>query len=80
MYHQINVIVIRVVVVVMKSEKEVVDMIIEIEALFDPENEYSYLDEGQQAELQALYSVLDRDLTKKENSKVEKLRKVYLGE
>ena len=63
----------------MIAESEVVEMILAVEAIWDPEDEYSYLDEGQQAELAALYCVLDRDLTTEENERLSELRKELLA-
>jgi len=47
---------------IVKTEKEIIKRIIEIESQYDPEDDFSYLDEGQQAELSALYWVLDKEL------------------
>lgn len=56
----------------MKSEKEIVEMIIELEKeLFDEE---CYLDEGQQSRLFTLYEILDRDLNEEENNILEEKR------
>ena len=45
----------------MRSEEEIKEMIASIESNDDPEDEYSYLDEGEQAMLMALYWVLGED-------------------
>lgn len=45
----------------MKSQTEIEEAIKEIEDKMDPEDECSYLDEGDQAYLQALYWVLDEN-------------------
>jgi len=45
----------------MRSEAEIKKMIAGIEERDDPEDEYSYLDEGEQATLMALYWVLGED-------------------
>lgn len=63
----------------MKSEHEVVSAIIEILVKYDPEDEYSYPDEGEQAELRALEWVLDRDFTAAEVAKLAKRRQEALG-
>jgi len=42
----------------MRSEKEITAMIESIEERDDPDDEYSYLDEGEWAMLMALYWVL----------------------
>lgn len=57
-----------------KLEQDIVDRIMEIEARHDPDGD-SYLDEGQQAELYALYGLLDRDLNEYELEEVEQIRK-----
>ncbi len=59
----------------MKSEKEIVERTQEMESLYDPTNDYSYLDEGQQTELSTLLWVLDRELSNKEKKKIERMRK-----
>ena len=45
----------------MRSEEEIKQMIENIENQCDPDDEYCYLDEGEQAILQALYWVLGED-------------------
>ena len=58
----------------MKTTAEVVARIVEIESLYDPDDEYTYLDEWQQASLEILYWVLDRDLTTEERDEIDRAR------
>lgn len=63
----------------MINESEVVQRIIEIEALVDLDDEFSYHDEGQQAELMVLYWVLDRELNDQETDRLNQQRLNVLG-
>jgi hypothetical protein len=64
----------------MISQSEVVNMILEVECLYHPADCSSYLNEGQQAQLGVLYSVLNRDLTDEECYRLAIKRKEALGE
>jgi hypothetical protein len=62
----------------MLSEEKVVDYIIELESKNDPED--PCLDEGEQAKLQAYYTVLNRELDSDERERLKIARKEVLGE
>lgn len=47
----------------MRKEKEIQEMILDIENVCDPDDEYCHLDEGEQATLTTLYWVLGNENT-----------------
>lgn len=55
-------------------EQKIISNIIEIEIKYDPNDESSYLDEGQQAELHVLYGLLGRVLHGFEFREIEYMR------
>lgn len=62
----------------MKTEKEIVNLIIDIEKeLWD---EDCYLDEGQQSRLYTLYEVLDRELTLEESDRLQNEKEKTMNE
>ena len=61
----------------MISEEKVVELVLGVESLYDPDDG-SNLDEGQQARLYTLYEILDRDLTDEEQQKLNKMREELL--
>ena len=62
----------------MKSEEEIVEQIIDIEARVYGDDE-AYLDESEQATLSTLYNILNRFLTEEEKERVKETAKVYQG-
>lgn len=64
----------------MKSEKYVVEALMEILTHYDPSDPDDYLDEYDQAEYVTLMDQLDRDFTDDENAEISRRRKEYFGE
>lgn len=48
-------------IMILRNEEEIKHMIKEIESQCDPDDEYCYLDEGEQATLATLYWVLGEE-------------------
>ena len=61
----------------MISEERLIDLIVALESKWDPDDDSCYLDEGEQAELNSLYVVLDDDLPSEATARIEEARKNY---
>ena len=59
-----------------KLDNIIVEKIIDLESRNDPFDGDMYLDEGEQAELNVLFELLDRELTDDELNRITQLRKM----